>query len=284
MPDPCLAISWQFANNSGCFDVPGVDEAWLECQTGCVSTARVIFRRNPLTLITPKQDPKESAKRRPALVYVRVSTARQASEGISLEAQERLCRARAEALGCEVVAVFSDAGASGKDDDRPGFGELRAANRALIKAGEEPVIVAYSISRISRRLASFCRFIDPSQDGLAIVSVTEPFDMSTPIGRAMAGMIAVFSQLEGEMASERTRDALAQASANGVRLGGARTASDTLPAEVLKLIHDLTDQGMSQRRIAEELTLRGIPTVTGKGRWTYDNVGRAQRVPRPSQE
>jgi len=57
------------------------------------------------------------------------------------------------------------------------------------------------------------------------VSLTEALDLTTPSGRAMAGMLAVFAEFEHEILRERVRAGLAQARQNGQRLGRPRTAA-----------------------------------------------------------
>ncbi len=52
-----------------------------------------------------------------------------------------------------------------------------------------------------------------------VSSATEAFDTSTPMGRAMLGMIATFAQVEADMVSERTKDALVELKAQGKKLG-----------------------------------------------------------------
>ena len=56
-----------------------------------------------------------------AIIYARVSTQRQADDGVSMESQIEQCRVKAHALGTEVVEVFRDDGVSGRSDKRPGF-------------------------------------------------------------------------------------------------------------------------------------------------------------------
>lgn len=184
-----------------------------------------------------------------AVVYVRVSTARQAQEGVSLSAQEEACRAHAARLGLAVIEVHRDEGISGKDGlaDRPG---LAAAVEACRR--EDAVLVAYSVSRVARRQRLLWDLLDPEGPcRLRLASATEPFDTSTPMGRAMLGMIGVWSQLEADMVSARTRDALAYAKSQGVRLG---RPPSPLPEETLARAIELRARGLSWRAVAEHLT------------------------------
>jgi putative DNA-invertase from lambdoid prophage Rac len=55
--------------------------------------------------------------------------------------------------------------------------------------------------------------------GVGFVSVTEPLDMTTATGRAMAGLLAVFAQFDHDLLRERVRSGLAEAKLKGKRLG-----------------------------------------------------------------
>jgi DNA invertase Pin-like site-specific DNA recombinase len=217
----------------------------------------------------PKSTARKSAAAKPAtasaVVYLRVSTARQAAEGIGLDAQEAKCRAHAERMGWPVLAVHKDEGVSGRDgvEDRAG---LQAAI-AAVKANPGAVVVVYSVSRLARRQRLLWNLLDDREGyGLPVSSATEAFDTATPTGRAMLGMIATFAQLEADMVSERTRDALAEVKAQGTRLG----APDMVrlgAGESVRLAQELYASGaFSHRTLAEELNRRGVPTAKG-GKW-----------------
>ena len=70
--------------------------------------------------------------------------------------------------------------------------------------------------------------------GVGFVSLTEALDLTTPAGRAMAGMLAIFATFEREILQERTRAGLAHARENGKRLGRPATAV-VHTAEIRKL-------------------------------------------------
>lgn len=61
--------------------------------------------------------------------------------------------------------------------------------------------------------------------GVGFVSLTEALDLTTPAGRAMAALLAVFAAFEGEILRERVRAGLAHARENGTRLGRPLTAA-----------------------------------------------------------
>jgi len=58
-----------------------------------------------------------------AIIYTRVSTARQADDGLPIESQIEQGYKKAAALDADVVRVFTDAGISGRTDERPSFRE-----------------------------------------------------------------------------------------------------------------------------------------------------------------
>ncbi len=221
---------------------------------------------------------KEVAAERKAIIYLRVSTLRQATDGVGLDAQLAKCEAHAARMGWPVVASFADEGISGKDgiDNRPGLKDLLN----LAQTTPNSVVVVYSVSRLARRQRLLWDLLDDRDGhGLAISSATEPFDTTTPTGRAMLGMIAVFAQLEADMVSERTKDALAEVKAQGRRLG--RPSMNMLAPEVVQTVKDMyASGGWTHRTLAAELNAQGVPTASGTGRWWPKTV-RAALVAEP---
>jgi putative DNA-invertase from lambdoid prophage Rac len=84
--------------------------------------------------------------------------------------------------------------------------------------------------------------------GVGFVSLTEALDLTTPAGRAMAAMLAVFAAFEREILQERTRAGLVQARQNGKRLGRPATAA-AHSAEILRLHR----AGIAKAEIARRL-------------------------------
>jgi putative DNA-invertase from lambdoid prophage Rac len=81
--------------------------------------------------------------------------------------------------------------------------------------------------------------------GVGFVSLTEALDLTTPTGRAMADLLAIFAEFEREILRERTRAALAHARANGQRLG--RPATVAVHAAEIRKLHRA---GVSKSAIA----------------------------------
>jgi DNA invertase Pin-like site-specific DNA recombinase len=86
--------------------------------------------------------------------------------------------------------------------------------------------------------------------GVGFVSLTEALDLTTPAGRAMAAMLAVFAEFEREVLRERVRAGLAHARQNGKILGRPLTAG--LNADKVR---NLYRSGISKSRIARQLSI-----------------------------
>lgn len=134
-------------------------------------------------------------------VYVRVSTQEQAKEGYSVGEQlERLSK-YCEAMGWNIHKNYTDPGYSGANTDRPGLQELIKD----VKAGIIDKVLVYKLDRLSRSQLDTLYLIEKVflVNGVDFVSMNENFDTSTPFGRAMIGILAVFAQLEREQIKER---------------------------------------------------------------------------------
>jgi site-specific DNA recombinase len=191
--------------------------------------------------------------------------------GLGLEAQLSACRAHAARKGYEVMATHTDAAVSGRDtiEKRPG---LQAVIRDAAKRPDVAVIV-YSLSRLSRRQSITWRLLDDRGEyRLQVESASEPFDTVSPMGKAMLGMLGVWSQLEADMCSERTSAALEARRARGHRLG-AKPLSEERPDIVAEVQRLYATGGYTYATLAAELNSRGLPTKRGKS-WHATQVAR----------
>lgn len=216
----------------------------------------------------------ETMSSRSAVIYSRVSTERQATEGVSLEAQEARCRAWCEALGYRIAGEFTDAGISGKRvDNRAG---LLAALAAV--QGCKGVLVVYSLSRLGRSTRDVIAISEQlAAAGADLVSLTEQISTDSAAGRMVFRLLASLAEFERDLVSERTRSALAHKRSTGHKLGGEVPFGYTVaggkllphPAEqeALRLIRELRSKGYTLRAICTELHNREISTKRGGCTW-----------------
>lgn len=150
-----------------------------------------------------------------AAIYIRVSTLDQAREGYSLDAQEKSLRKWCDVHHCEVFDVYADRGISGKDiDHRPEM--QRLISDAISEKFD--LILFWSLSRFTRSVSDLYATMEILQKhNVGMVSYTESFDTSTPMGRAMIGIVGVFAQLERELTGERVSVAMLERAQHGKR-------------------------------------------------------------------
>lgn len=214
-----------------------------------------------------------------AVVYGRVSTERQAEDGVSLDVQHQRAQAWAAAMGYEIVGTYRDAGISGKRmDTRPGL--LAALDHAC---RDGAALVVYSLSRLARSTRDALTISERlERSGADLVSLSEQIDTTTAAGKMVFRMLAVLSEFERDLVSERTRAALTYKRSTGHKTGGTVPFGYTAGADgrliehegeqrALEQIRSLRGKGYTYRAICEELHRKGITTKTG-GRWAAKTV------------
>lgn len=134
-------------------------------------------------------------------IYVRVSTQEQAKEGYSIGEQLERLQKYCDAMTWVIHKKYIDPGYSGANTERPALQELIKD----VKAGLIDKVVVYKLDRLSRSQLDTLYLIEKVflSNGTDFVSMNENFDTSTPFGRAMIGILAVFAQLEREQIKER---------------------------------------------------------------------------------
>lgn len=105
--------------------------------------------------------------------------------------------------GWTEIEFIEDAGYSAKSiAKRPGLEIALAA----LQRGDAGVLVVSKMDRLSRSLLDFAGIMQTAQrEGWALLALDSPADLTTPTGEAMAGVLAVFAQLERRLIGERTR-------------------------------------------------------------------------------
>lgn len=140
-------------------------------------------------------------------------------KGESIENQIVTCREYASNYfdNIEEIITYEDEGFSGGNTKRPKFQEMIKD----AKSKKFDVLICYKLNRVSRNVADFSHLIEMLQgNDIGFVSVRESFDTSTPYGRAMMNISAVFAQLERENIAEQVKDNMLHLATTGRWLGG----------------------------------------------------------------
>lgn len=143
-------------------------------------------------------------------------------KGESVENQIEICKAYIKSnfdinVKDEDIIIKQDEGFSGKDVKRPQFQEMMA----LVKDKQVKVIVVYKLDRLSRNVLDFCEMYNELElYNTKFASVSEHFDTTTSMGRAMLMITMTFAQLERETIAERIRDNMMELAKTGRWLGG----------------------------------------------------------------
>jgi DNA invertase Pin-like site-specific DNA recombinase len=213
------------------------------------------------------------------IAYHRVSTAKQGSSGLGLEAQRAAIEAHAERMRAKIVRTFVEV-ESGKINSRP---ELAKALH-LAKVTGATLVIA-KLDRLSRNAAFLLTLRD---SGVRFVAADMP-----DANELTVGIMALVAQQEREAISKRTTEALAAAKRRGTRLGnpngaralrraakgntasiGAIQSKADLHAHNLRPVIDaLTGEGItSLGAVAAELNERGMLTPRGGVLWHKTTV------------
>jgi DNA invertase Pin-like site-specific DNA recombinase len=129
--------------------------------------------------------------------------------------------------------------------------ELRETLLASARRRVIDVVLVWRLDRWGRSVADLVSTLQELQHlGVGFVSLTEALDLTTPAGRAMAGLLAVFAEFEREILLERVRAGLNHARQQGKRLG--RPPSVVHQAAEARKLHR---QGISKSEIARKLDI-----------------------------
>ena len=221
-----------------------------------------------------------------AIGYVRVSTEEQATEGVSLEAQQSKLRAYAELRGIELTEIIVDAGVSaGKPlESRAGGAALLAALRR--RDNRPGAIVALKLDRLFRNATdclSTCAAWDRRDLALHLLDLGgSSLDTSSAMGRFFLTVMAGAAELERNLTRERTADALQHKKARGERVGqvpygyradGAGLVPEPAEQDTIATVVRLRAAGETLRGIVAALNAAPEHKPRGK-RWHLTTVRR----------
>lgn len=220
-----------------------------------------------------------------ALGYVRVSTREQADSGLSISAQDRRIRTYCELNNLELVEIIKDENVSAGIP----LAEREGGRKLLEMTQKTPyAVVAIKLDRLFRD-AHDCLGVtkDWEKRGNSLMLMDLGMDTTTAMGRAFLTNAATYAELEKNLISERTKEALNQIKIEGGTLGATRFGwerSDDLdsfgrkkliPKESeMKILYEckaLREAGYTLQQIADKFNAEGRPTKRG-GRWFPSTV------------
>ena len=190
-----------------------------------------------------------------AALYARVSTHDQQTIPLQTRAMREYAARRGWTITLQVKEIGSGASQRERREQL-----LEAARRREID-----VVLVWRLDRWGRSVTDLLATLQELEHlGVGFVSLSEALDLTTPAGRAMAGLLAVFAEFEREILRERVRAGLAHARQNGQRLGRPVTAA--LHADQVRKLYRA---GTSKSEIARRLkigrtSVRRILAVKGR--------------------
>lgn len=174
-------------------------------------------------------------------LYARISTQDQKTLSMQLGQMRRYVKDR----GWSVAFEIQDVGSGAKD--RPRREEVLKAARKR----EIDIVLVWKLDRWGRSLVDLVTTLkELSGLGVGFISLTEALDLTTPTGRAMTGLLAVFAEFEREILRERIKAGIAHAKSQGRVFGRPKTAG--LQADQIR---KLKLQGMNHSAIARKLEI-----------------------------
>lgn len=229
-------------------------------------------------------------QQRVAHLYLRVSTHEQADAGNGAEAQRRALDAyydSALAKKMARVGFYEDLGVSGgvRFRDRPAgkalWGRLRKGDALVVakldrafRSAVDALVTAAEVEKL----------------GATLVVTESGIDGTTPMGKMMLGLFAVFAEFERSLISQRTKAAMAARKALGLAPPGRLPAGSRNvgpegrrkrvedPADpdlvILKWMLDQRDRGFGYEQIAAHLRKEGVRRRS-KRLWDYYSVRHA---------
>ena len=210
-----------------------------------------------------------------AVGYIRVSTQKQVSEGVSMDAQRAKIEAWCLANDYELTAIYEDAGISGSRSDREGL------QKAIQATGSGDAIVFYSLSRFVRGTKDTLQLAETlKKRGTKMISLTENLDTVTAAGKMLFTIMAGVNEFERNIISERTIAALSHKKAKGEKYGPVPFGYKEVQGRLIEVEKEsaivaeilvLREQGHTLAGIAGQLNTRGIKSKRG-GRWYASSV------------
>jgi len=213
-----------------------------------------------------------------AVGYIRVSTQEQAREGVSLEAQEDKIKKYVDLHNLGDISIIRDEGKSGKDLNREGMQKVIS----LCEKKEIDHLIVYKMDRLTRRTLDLLTLVENvfKPNKVRFHSITERIDTSTAQGKFFLTIIGAMAQMERDLISERTREALQYKKSKfqaysptpfGFNREDGHITPNQKELKIVKLMKNLKKKGLSYQAIINKLNERDIPTKNRKS-WSKSTI------------
>ncbi len=215
--------------------------------------------------------------------YARVSTQEQASEGTSLDYQDSQLNGYCQLQGWTVINDFVDAGASGKDDNRPALQRMLSD----AKIGLFDKVVVFKLDRLARNLRLLLELEqDLRSHGVGLTSMKESVDTSSATGKMIFQLFGMVAEWERSAITERLKSGRITRYREGSWAGGKAPYGYSYDKETRKLVireHEARivhrmyaeyAQGKSLFAVSQGLNRDSIPARTKNGHGWYQTAVR----------
>jgi putative DNA-invertase from lambdoid prophage Rac len=174
-------------------------------------------------------------------LYARVSTYDQKTLSMQMQNMEKYAKSRSWNIILRIEDIVS-----GTSDRTKRNQIMNAARRQ-----ELDTVLVWKLDRWGRSVSDLFNTLNElSELSVGFVSITEALDLTTSVGKAMAGLLAVFANFERDMLSERIKAGIDHARKNGKPHGRPLTASKKIDE-----VKELFINGFSKSEIARKLNI-----------------------------
>lgn len=202
-----------------------------------------------------------------AVIYARVSTEEQASEGYSIEAQKQLLQEYAKQRNIQIIDEYIDEGKSGKSiDGRPEL--LRLLSDA--RENKFDIVIIYKLDRLARKTRDSLEIAERlERHNVLLMSYSENIDTTTPGGKMFYTLISSFAEMERSTIIDRVKMGMNQRAKQGKWNGGIVLGYDVIEKElvvndeeasIVQEIFNLANLGHGYKKIAYMLNKIGYKT------------------------
>lgn len=180
--------------------------------------------------------------------YIRVSTDKQTVENQRFEIN-KFCKQEAIKVDCWIEETISGT----KDVDKRKLGEL------LCKLQKEDVLICSELSRLGRNLLMIMSILNECMNrDIQVWTIKDNYRLGSDISsKVLAFAFGLSAEIERNLISQRTKEALARKKAEGIHIGrpkGVLSKQVKLTGKE-KQITKLLEQGKSQVKISKELNV-----------------------------